>query len=158
MNYWAIVLPGLMYLATICASSGALRGLPANITIAAMGVAFLYLLSQPDSIAQNSLSRFGTPFLSISLALNLLLTLMIVVRLVWHNRNIRKATEISSGIGGMCKAIATILIESYALYAISAILYIRPYGSPTVIQFLFWPIIAETQVRAALSLLDLSPS
>lgn len=133
MNYWVVAFPCLMFLASV-----------------AMGVAFIYQLSRPDSITRNSLSvaHFGTPFISISLALNLILTLMIVIRLVWHNRNVRKALGTSSGIGGMCKAVATILIESYALYAINFILYIRPSGAVSVFQLLFWPILAETQVIA----------
>lgn len=132
-NYWIIAFPCLMFLASM-----------------SMGIAFIYQLSRPDSITQSSLSvaHFGTPFISISLALNLVLTLMIVVRLLRYNRNVRNALGTSAGISGMCKAVATILIESYALYAINFILYIRPYGTTSIFQFLFWPILAETQVIA----------
>lgn len=154
MNYWVIALPGLMYLASVCACSNLRNPVAINLSnliITAMGVAFLYQFSRPNSITQNSLSiaHFGTPFISISLALNLILTLMIVVRLTWHNKNIRDAMGASPGIGGICKAVATILTESFALYAINFILYIRPYGTASIFQFLFWPILAETQVRVA---------
>ena len=154
MNYWAIAFPSLMYLASVCACS-TLRYqtafLSSDFTMTAMGIAFIYQFSRPDSITKSSLSvaHFGTPFISISLALNLILTLMIVVRLAWHNKNIRNAMGASSGIGGLSRAVATILTESFALYAINFILYIRPYGTASIFQFLFWPILAETQVRVS---------
>lgn len=109
MNYWAIALPGLMYLASVCACSSLRNPTAAilsNITMTAMGIAFIYQISQPDSITRNSLSiaHFGTPFISISLALNLILALTIVIRLVRYNRNVRNITGTLSGFSGLCKA------------------------------------------------------
>ena len=87
-------------------------------------------------------------YLSISTSLNVLLTLMIVIRLILHTRNIRNAMGIG-GIGGLCKAISTMLIESYALYAVTLLLVIIPLAIQNYAMDIF-PILAKTQVRAFL--------
>ena len=88
-------------------------------------------------------------YLSISISLNVLLTLMIVIRLILYTRNTCNAMG-ASGIGGMCKAIATMLIESCALYAVSSLLVIIPMAIQNFVMDVFFPILAETQVRAFL--------
>ena len=50
----------------------------------------------------------STPFDSVSL--NIFLTLIIIIRLVLHVRNIRAAMG-TAGIGGLCKSIVTILMS-----------------------------------------------
>ena len=85
-------------------------------------------------------------YLSISVSFNVLLTLMIVIRLILHVRNIRGAMGIS-GIGGMCNAITTMLIESCALYAVNSLLVIIPVAVNNYVMNTFLPILAETQVR-----------
>ena len=104
--------------------------------------------------------RFIIPYLSVSVSLNVLLTLMIVIRLALHGRNIRTATGSPAGISGLCKAVSTIFIESCALFTVSSLVvigalsgavgeywpHIHNPGSYTVDIFL--PILAETQVRA----------
>ena len=86
------------------------------------------------------------PYFSISLSLNIILTLMIVIRLILHTRNTRTALGIA-GIGGLCKTIITMLIESCALYAVSSLLVIGPWGAGDRITNFFLFILPETQVR-----------
>ena len=105
------------------------------------------------------LPHFGVPYLSISVSLNVLLTLMIVVQLVLHGRNIRVATGSPVGIGGWYKAISTMLIESCALFAVSPLVVVVAlvragnmfkmdiYYSGSYVVNIFYPILAETQVR-----------
>ena len=90
------------------------------------------------------------PYFSISLSLNVTLTLMIVVRLVLHGRNVRAATGSRSGIGRLHKTIASILIESCALFTLGSLLVIGTYAAnnPAVIGFV--PLLGETQVRTFL--------
>lgn len=90
--------------------------------------------------------NFGLPYFAISISLNVLLTLMIVIRLVLHSRNIRAAMGPSSGIGELYKTIVTMLIESCALYALTSLLVIGLSGS--WLSDLFMPIHASNQVRA----------
>ena len=84
---------------------------------------------------------------SISISLNVLLTLMIVARLVLHTRNIRTSMGIA-GIGGSCKVIITMLIESSVIYATSSLLVIWLLGTGMGGSSGFLFILAETQARA----------
>ena len=89
------------------------------------------------------------PYFSISLSLNILLTLMIVIRLALHTRKTRNALGIS-GIGGLCKAIITMLVESCALYAVNSLLLVGMISARNATWSLFLTIIGEIQVRAFL--------
>ena len=104
------------------------------------------------------LPYFGIPYLSISVSLNVLLTLMIIIRLVLYGRNVRAATGSRAGISGLYKAVSIMFIESCALFAVSSLVVVvalvraRSYseeiyypGMYTV--DMFFPILAEIQVR-----------
>ena len=93
--------------------------------------------------------RFCIPYLSISVSLNVLLTLMIVIRLVLHGRNVRTATGSPAGIGGLYNTIATMLIESSALYAVTSLLVICPSFTGSYAEDVFYPILVEIQVRVS---------
>ena len=84
--------------------------------------------------------------LSITVPLNLFLTLAIVIRLVLHGRNVRAATGSRAGIGGLYKIIATMLIESSALYSVSSLSFIGMEASRSNAAALFVPIHAQIQV------------
>ena len=103
-----------------------------------------------DSYWANILLHSSIPCISISVSLNVLLTIMIVVRLVLHSRNIRAATGSLVGINGLCKAVATMVIESSALYAVNSLVLIALWVADNDAAGAFIPILAETQVRALL--------
>lgn len=115
-----------------------------------MGTMLLYRTSQPDGSMWNSGAiSFGLPYLSISVSLNILLTLLIVARLISHIISIRNAVGTPVMASGLCqaiKAIVIMLVESSALYAVSSLLFIAPWGARSHIADAFWPILAETQV------------
>ena len=106
--------------------------------------------------------QFGIPYLSLSVSLNVLLTLMIVIRLVLYGRNVRAATGSRAGISGLYKVISTMLIESCALFTMSSLAVVAPlvpvrvenvrnlttYYSRSYVVDIFFPILAEIQVRA----------
>jgi len=151
MNLWVIAFPCLMYLSSVGTCIGSYNSvvtlLADDITIA-MGVMFIYQTSQPNSSIWNSIAiNFGLPYFSISISLNVLLTLMIVIRLALHSRNIRAAMGAPAGLSGLYKAIVTMLIESSALYAVNSLLFIGPWGAGNHAADIFLPILAETQVR-----------
>ena len=110
-----------------------------------VGIWFIYQTSQPSTISNSLGSKIGIPYFSISISLNILLTLLIVVQLVTHSRNIRNA--VGAGAGGVYNAIVTMLIESSALYAVSSILFIGPWGANSWVADIFLPILAQNQVR-----------
>ena len=117
-----------------------MSALRANNDNAAMGIVLIYRSTHPAGSVS-----FGLPYFSISLSLNVLLTLMIVIRLILYTRGTRTAMGIA-GIGGLCKAIVNMLIESSALYTVSSLLVLGSWG--TGIRGVFLPILAEIQVRA----------
>jgi hypothetical protein len=75
---------------------------------------------------------------------------MIVIRLIRHDRNIRNATGAPAKAFGLYKAIVTMLIESCALYSVTYLLYIVPWSLRSGVQFIFFPILADAQVRIVL--------
>jgi hypothetical protein len=114
-----------------------------------MGIMLIYQTSQPNSSIWDSVAvSFGLPYFSISLSLNVLLTLMIIIRLVLQSGNIRTAMKAPSGATRLYKGVVTTLIESSAIYAVSSLLFVGPWGSGSHVADIFLPILAQTQVRA----------
>ena len=149
-----MALPCLMYLASVgaCSTLEDGGGVLINATNVAMGIAEAYQGSgmTPDSVTA---VNFNTSYLSISLSLNITLTLMIVVRLVRHIRNLRKATgdlDGSSGLHAATATVVTMLIESYALYAVAILLYLVPWAIDSPAFFLFPGVLGAAQVRGTL--------
>ena len=97
-----------------------------------LGIAYIYYDSGMRFYTVLA-GNISTSYLSISLSPNVLLTLMIVMRLVVHIRNLRKVTRSSDGSSGLHTTTVTIvmmLIESYALYAVTLLLYVVPLSEP----------------------------
>ena len=107
-----------------------------------MGIAFVYQSAQAPFDIWSAL-----PYLSISLSLNILLTLMIIARLILYTRDTRTALGMS-GIGGLCKTIVMTLVESCALFAVNSLLVIVPIGAGNPIWSFFMVIMAEILVCA----------
>ena len=99
--------------------------------------------AQPYSTFWISLAvNFGLPSFSISLAINVILTFMIVIRLILHRRNIRNAMGIQDSASGVYNAIITVLVESSALYAVSVLLFIGLWAGNNPSVNVFSPILA----------------
>lgn len=115
-----------------------------------MGITFTYYqITQPDTSYWSTVAlNFNYPYFSISLSLNVILTLMIVIRLAIHNRNFRDAIGAPAGTSGLYKAIVTMLVESCALYAINFLLFIGAWGAQSHVSDVFFPLLADTQVGA----------
>ena len=90
--------------------------------------------------------NLSIPYTSISASLNILLTIMIVIRLVLLDRKVRAATGSSTGTSRLCKTIATALIESSALYAASSLLMIGLWAVGSSTTYAFLPALCEVQV------------
>ena len=126
---------------------------PTNVTDVAMGIMLLYQTSQPNSSIWNTVAiDFGVPYFSISLSLNIILTLLIVARLALHSRNIRNAMGAPAGASGLYEIIITVLVESCAIYAVTSLLFVVPWGTKSHVADIFLPILAEIQVRAVFTL------
>jgi hypothetical protein len=120
------------------------------VTDTATGITYASKISQPVSITQIpvAVKKFGVPHHSISVSLNVLLTLMIVGRLMLHSKGIRKAMGTSATAGRLYNAIVTMLVESCALYAVTFVLFVGPWAAHSPIAKTFFPILIQTQVRA----------
>ena len=75
---------------------------------------------------------------------------MIVIRLIVHVRNIRRLTGASDGSSGFHTAaatVATMLVESYAIYAAALLAYIVPWAIQSWVLAIFSTVIGTAQVR-----------
>ena len=93
--------------------------------------------------------NFGVLYFSISLSLNILLTLMIVGRLALHNRAIRNMVGASSQFGGLTGFVNVILVESCALCGVGSALFIGAWSVGSYLTDYFSWVYTATQVRAA---------
>ena len=119
----------------------------------AVGIALVYYqVTQPEcTIWRSTTINVGIPY-SISVSLDVLLTLMIIVRVVLLNREIRKAMNAPFRIGGLYKAVITILGESCALYAIIFLFWIGTWAANNPVQYFLFPILAQAQVSGVIPL------
>ena len=149
MNLWIIAFPFLMFLGSVGMYPSSLRTLVTPRTeVSDIAIGILAIRPTEEWV---KISPWSTlPYISISLSLNVLLTFMIVVRLVLHGRNFRAATGSLAGFGGLYVAIATMLIESSALFAVSSLVVIGTWATNSTAANAFTPILAETQVRTLL--------
>ena len=151
MNRWVIAFPFLMYLSSVgkyLSSTQTVVMLKANVDNIAMSILTIFYTVIEEWDLSNAQSTL--PYLLISLSLNILLTLMIVVRLFLLDRNIRATTGSPGGISGLYKTVSTMLIESSALFAVSSLLVITPLAAGNLVAKMFYCILVQTQVRALL--------
>ena len=71
---------------------------------------------------------------------------MIIIRLVLHNRNIQRALGTSTGVSGLYGAIVAMLVESYALYAVTLLLYVIPLAISSTVSNIFVDALGGAQV------------
>ena len=78
---------------------------------------------------------------------------MIVIQLIVHTRNVRKITMASCGSIGLTSAtatVATMLIESYALYVVTLLVYIVPWAVDSAVGDIFSGLVGSIQVLSLL--------
>ena len=155
MNYWAMAFPGLVYLASFGTCSNPLQingGTWINVTDTAMGVTYI---CQASKMAHGRVAviDFATSYFLVSLSLSILLTLMIVARLILHRRNLQKATGTLDSPAGLYTTVITMLIESYAFYVVTFLVYIVPWEVGSKVTALFSRLPAAVQVCAIFAFL-----
>ena len=145
--------PYLMYLASVGMSSSSPQAggdMLTNIIDAVLGTAYIYLVSVPIWRTSVIALNIATSYYSICLSLNIILTLMIVVRLMVHIRDVRKATGALNGSTSLHTAAATVVtmvIESYALYAITMLPWVVTWAVESWVVTLFSGAVGSIQVR-----------
>ncbi|KAL0059241.1 hypothetical protein AAF712_014019 [Marasmius tenuissimus] len=109
-----------------------------------MGVITLYKSSSPGSNLWSEITvDFALPYFTISVALNVLLTLIICFRLLWHSRLYNLAASPSKG---SYRRIVAMLVESCALYALFSVLFIGTYASGNYMSNFFLPVLSQVQI------------
>jgi len=147
MNRWVMAFPFLMYLGSVGTYLGSTQTavmFKANVDNIATGILTIFYTIVEERDLSNAQSTL--PYLAISLSLNIILTLMIVVRLFLLDRSVRATTQSPGGISGLYKTISTMLIESSALFAVSSLLVIVPLAAGNLVAKTFYAILAQTQV------------
>ena len=142
MNLWVIAFSCLMYMCSFGMHLSSTRTYTLTNVIIALGIVYIY----QGVTTYTKVEQAALPYYSILLSLNILATSMIVIRLILHARNTRNALGMSK-IGGLCKTIITMLVESCALYAVNLALVIGPMSARYPITNFFGSILPSTQVR-----------
>ena len=109
----------------------------------------LFQLKQPNAnLWTKTTVNFGIPYWSLSASLNILVTLLIVLRLLYVRRRLSKA--LSSSHTRTYISVATMLVESAALYSITALIFIITYARNSAVQSLVLPVLGQVQAISPL--------
>ncbi|KAF8549691.1 hypothetical protein OG21DRAFT_1469737 [Imleria badia] len=95
------------------------------------GSLWVVIVSLPAQSATGWMSfSFLFPYISVSLGINVFISILTVLRLLYHRARISKA--LGPGYGRLYAGFATIIVESAAVFSICSLLYLVPYavGSP----------------------------
>lgn len=143
-----MLFPCLMYLASLGTYSSSAEARLTNLTEIALSIAISYYqISGWKYVPWGFVTEdLELPYFSISLSLNIILTILIAGRLILHSRNIRRAVG-SSTQGGLYKTVVTMVVESCVLYAIGSLLFIGPLSAQSPVQAIFAPCFGNIQVR-----------
>ena len=108
----------------------------------ASGIGLLVETAKPGAVfGQVVVVNFGTPFWSLSVATNILATLLIAGRLLHRRQLLRDAAK-----RHMYTSAVAIFVESAALYAICAIVYIPMFAKNIPLQFPFSALLGSASV------------
>ncbi|KAH8078065.1 hypothetical protein BXZ70DRAFT_689954 [Cristinia sonorae] len=109
-NYWVVLLPGLVYCATL-----------------ALGILELVSAFKPGGwFFSGKAVNFGTPYYSITVSMNVIITSLICGRLFYLSRQVRQA--LGKENAKLYTSIAAMLIESAAPYTAMGILFLPFYA------------------------------
>ncbi|KAH9847670.1 hypothetical protein C2E23DRAFT_889776 [Lenzites betulinus] len=124
-SLWIIVFPFLVYLAST-----------------AMSILSVFQTSRPDaSLWSTTGVVFSVPYFSISIGLNILLTLLLVTRLLYMSYNAKHS--IGPEHSKAYVSIAAMLLESATPYAVTGMIFIITYARNSNVQHLVLPILGQ---------------
>ncbi|KAJ6561385.1 hypothetical protein DFH09DRAFT_920938 [Mycena vulgaris] len=133
-NYWLSAFPGLMFLGSIASS----------ITF------IISIIQSEDTFWSTKSVQFGIAYWSLSIALNIILTLSITTRIWLVRRRLHNALSAQdSGMGVQNSrqyvSIVAMLIESAALYAVWSTVFLICYARNTPFQNILLPPLGQVQ-------------
>jgi len=127
-NYWLSAFPGLMYLGAVASSIGLMRAIMSSTDLTFWGVKSV---------------QFSIAYWSLSISLNIILTLAIACR-IWL---VRRRTRQSLGFqhSGQYVSVSAMLVESAALYATWGLVFLICYARNTPMQNILLPPLGQVQ-------------
>ncbi|KAH8109257.1 hypothetical protein DFH11DRAFT_1628312, partial [Phellopilus nigrolimitatus] len=115
----------------------------------AMGIMVLFQSSRPGANLWSKVSvNFGVPYFSLSMALNILVTLLIATRLLLYRRKLHRTLGPEQVAAVPYVTIAAMIVESSMLYAVFSLFFIGPYGANSQISHIFLPVLSQVQIIA----------
>ena len=109
-------------------------------------------LSRPGETIWSTISvNLAIPYWSISIALNVILTLCIAGRLFYVRLQLRHI--MGAAPMTLYVSVSAMLIESASLYSINGIIFIVSYGINSPVQNLALPLLGQTQASPLLNIL-----
>ncbi|KAJ7430357.1 hypothetical protein B0H11DRAFT_2374447 [Mycena galericulata] len=128
-NYWLTAFPGLMFLGSIGSS----------ITF------IISIIQSEDTFWATRSIQLGIAYWSLSIALNIILTLAITTRIWLVRRRLRNALSLGAQNSGQYVSIVAMLIESAALYAVWSTVFLICYARNTPFQNILLPPLGQVQ-------------
>ncbi|KAJ7577486.1 hypothetical protein C8J56DRAFT_1170973 [Mycena floridula] len=131
--FWTLVLPVLLFLASTV-----------------MGILLIYTSALPEHTF-NSLdaAKFGTAYFSLSLSLTVIVTLIIVFRLLYLQRMTAKALGNAPEYQDHYISAWTILLESFALYAVIGFIFVVLYNKNPAVSNIFLQLMVQVMCISA---------
>ncbi|KAJ7626845.1 hypothetical protein FB45DRAFT_1059766 [Roridomyces roridus] len=118
------------------------------LTSVSMGILWLIQICTSSPFGIFNTINWTIPFFSLSLALNILVTIAIVVRLYVYRRRVAKL--LNGNHGSQYTSIAAMLVESAFLYSSFSILFLVPFGMNNPLSQIFLQALSQIQTMATL--------
>ncbi|KAG0699713.1 hypothetical protein DFH29DRAFT_775751, partial [Suillus ampliporus] len=119
------------------------------ITSMVTGTLWLVIMSRPTKVTSGWMSiHFLFPYTCVALAINITISLLTVLRLLYHRRQISKT--LGPGHGAIYASFAAIIIESASVYSICSLLYLIPFVVHNPLSDAFFQILGLVQIIASL--------
>ncbi|KAF8573445.1 hypothetical protein K439DRAFT_1375420 [Ramaria rubella] len=147
-NYWVILVPMMAFMA----STGPFdydHVSPPSPYFLFVGLSILtvFQAAQPTaSIWSKSAVVIAIPYWSLSIALNAVVSLLIVCRMLWHRHSIGKT--LGPRHSALYTSVAAMFVESAAMYAITGLVYIICFARNSNVQNLVLGILCQVECMA----------
>lgn len=126
---------------------------PAHVVLhAVLGIFFLLQISSPSSspyLNPGRLINWTFPYFSVSLAINIVVTLLVAIRLLLYRRTMVQL--LGPGHGTECTTIVAMLVESAAVYATFSLLFLIPFALDNPVSYTFLQVLGEAQASRSIA-------
>ncbi|KAG1722692.1 uncharacterized protein EDB91DRAFT_202697 [Suillus paluster] len=119
------------------------------LTSVVTGTLWFVVMSNPHRATDGWMSiHFLFPYICVALTINIFVSLLTVLRLLYHRHKMSKI--LGPGHGAIYASFATIIIESASIYSIISLLYLIPFAARNPLSDAFVQILGQAQIVASL--------